>query len=194
MSHTAFFHQASFVIRKRYFSSLAGLFRKLWLSINGMKIGSGTQIPNIHTTWPHQVQIGSNCILEHGIYFKYDGVWQPGPSMQIGNNVFIGSNCEFNINESICIGDNTLIASGCRFVDHDHGTDTDELMRKQPALKAAIRVGNDVWLGYNVVVLKGVIINDGAVIAAGSVVTKAVPSKEIWGGVPARKIGERRIC
>ena len=46
------------------------------------------------TTWPHQVSIGNNCVLEHSIYFKYDGIWQPTVSIKIEDNVFIGSNCE----------------------------------------------------------------------------------------------------
>jgi acetyltransferase-like isoleucine patch superfamily enzyme len=51
----------------------------------------------------------------------------------------------------------------------------------------------DVWLGANAVVLKGVKIARGAIIAAGAVVTTDVPQFEIWGGVPARKLGERPI-
>jgi acetyltransferase-like isoleucine patch superfamily enzyme len=55
---------------------------------------------------------------------------------------------------------------------------------------APIIIGEYVWLGVNVVVLAGVKIGDGAVLAAGSVVTKSVPSGQLWGGVPARLIRE----
>ncbi|MHB8208746.1 LbetaH domain-containing protein, partial [Mucilaginibacter sp.] len=68
------------------------------------------------------------------------------------NNVFLGSYCEFNITQSISVGNDTLIASGCRFIDHDHGIIHDELMRKQPSTASAIKIGNDVWLGCNVIV------------------------------------------
>jgi acetyltransferase-like isoleucine patch superfamily enzyme len=50
----------------------------------------------------------------------------------------------------------------------------------------------DVWLGCHVVVLMGVKIGRGAVVAAGAIVNKNIPSYEIWGGVPAKKIGERK--
>jgi acetyltransferase-like isoleucine patch superfamily enzyme len=53
-------------------------------------------------------------------------------------------------------------------------------------------VGNDVWIASNVTILKGVHIADGAVIAANSVVNCNVGPYEIWGGSPARKIGERQ--
>lgn len=52
-------------------------------------------------------------------------------------------------------------------------------------------IGDDVWIGVNVVILRGVRIGDGAVIAAGAVVAKDVPENEIWGGVPARFIRKR---
>ena len=157
-----------------------------------MKVGKGTELPRLHITWPHQVAIGSNCKLEHDIYFKYDGIWQPGTAIKIGDNVFIGAGCEFNISEGITIGNDALIASGCKFIDHNHGTALNELMRTQVGPKEAIKIEPNVWLGVNVVVLKGVIIGEGAIIAAGAIVTKSVGANEIWAGVPAKKIGERK--
>jgi acetyltransferase-like isoleucine patch superfamily enzyme len=156
-----------------------------------MQIGKKTVLSNFIITWPHQVSIGDNCKMEHGIFFKYDGIWSSGPSIRIGNNVFIGNSCEFNITIGIDVGNNCLIASGCKFVDHNHGINIENLINNQISTGAKIKIGNDVWLGYNVVVLKGVYIGDGSVIAAGSVVTKSVPGYEIWGGVPAKKIGSR---
>ena len=65
-------------------------------------------------------------------------------------------------------------------------------MSMQPhAADAPIVLEEDVWLGTNVIVLKGARIARGAIIAAGAVVTSDVATFEIWGGVPARKIGER---
>jgi len=164
----------------------------LWYKTLGMKVGKGTFLPRIYVSWPNQVVIGSNCRLEHDLHFKFDGIWRDGTAIVIGDNVFLGSGTEFNITQSIKIGDDSLIASGCRFIDHDHGIDPGELMRIQPANEKSINLGTDVWLGCNVVVLKGVEIGNGAIIAAGAVVTKSVPAYEIWGGVPAKKIGDRK--
>lgn len=157
-----------------------------------MKIGKGTYFHKMHTTWPNQVTIGENCAFEHNVYFKYDGVWNANSCIQIGNNVFIGTGCEFNINTGITIGNDALIASGSRFIDHNHGTELSSLMRTQPSTDAAITIGNNVWIGVNAVVLKGVTIGDGAIVAAGAVVTKSIAPNEIWAGVPAKKIGDRK--
>lgn len=158
-----------------------------------MKVGAGTLLPRVNVTWPHQVQLGAKCRLEPGIYFKFDGIYQPGPGLVIGDQVFIGTGCEFNFRRKIDIGSHCLIASGCRFIDHDHGSARRDIpMSTQPhSADAPIALEEDVWLGVNVVVLKGVRIGRGAIVAAGAVVTNNIPPFEIWGGVPARKLGER---
>jgi len=54
-----------------------------------------------------------------------------------------------------------------------------------------IKIGNDVWIGAHAVILPGVTINDGSVIAAGAVVTRDVPPYSVVGGVPAKAIKQR---
>ena len=184
--------QFFFVFRVRYYNNIVGFFRKTFLISQGMKIGSETVIPKLFVSWPHQVSIGKKCLLEHGINFKFDGIWKIGPSIRIENNVFIGAGSEFNIRKSICIGSDSLIASGCKFIDHDHGILLNDLMRKQHGVEKSIIIGENVWLGCNVIVLKGVEIASGAIVAAGAVVNKSIGPNEIWAGVPAKKIGERK--
>lgn len=186
-----YFQHGLFVFRYRYVKKVKGQFRKIWFSALGMKIGNGTFLSRIDVTWPHQVTIGEKCKLENNIIFKFDGIWKEGPSILINDRVFLGTGCEFNIRQGIIIGSDSLIASGCRFIDHDHGINLGELIRYQHGPEKSIKIGSDVWLGCNVIVLKGVEIGDGAVVAAGAVVTRSILSNEIWAGVPARKIGER---
>jgi acetyltransferase-like isoleucine patch superfamily enzyme len=169
----------------------ARYIRAQWYRILGMEVGSGTLLPAIRVSWPHQVRLGSCCIVEQGVVFKYDGPWQQGPRIRIGNNVFLGAGVEFNIQQSLDIGNDSRIASGCRFIDHDHGIRPNALIRAQPCQGGPIVLEGDIWLGANVVVLKGVRIGCGAVIGAGAVVTKSVPPGEIWLGVPARKVSTR---
>jgi UDP-3-O-[3-hydroxymyristoyl] glucosamine N-acyltransferase len=185
------FQHGCFKLRD-HFNSYLGVPRKIWLQILGMKIGANTTIPKINITWPHKVSLGNKCVLEPGISFKYDGLWEKGVSIDIGDDVFIGRDCEFNISESIKVGKNSLIASGCRFIDHDHGMGIGLPMREQTGIKKPIVIGEDVWIGCNVVVLKGVSIGNGAIIAAGAIVTKPILPNEIWGGVPAKKLSERK--
>lgn len=162
--------------------------RKLHLRLRGASIGKGTLIPRMQVTWPHQVRLGCNCVLQPDIFFNYSHYWTPGPSMIIGDGVFIGRGCEFNIREKIVVGDDCLIASNCTFVDANHGREPEQAMKAQPLTSAAITLGRNVWIGAQCVILKGVTIGDGAVVGAGSVVTRSIPAGETWGGVPARKI------
>ncbi len=186
-----FIQQSAFVLRIRYSRIFSATLRKLWYLFLGMKIGKNTRIPKIKVTWPHQVLIGEKCILEHQIFFKYDGIWKKEPSILIGDGVFIGAFSEFNISGKITIGKNAMIASGCKFIDHNHGMALNEPMNTQKQEIVPIEIGEEVWLGANVIVLKGVKIGKGAVIAAGSVVLKDIGDYEIYAGVPARFIKKR---
>ena len=85
------------------------------------------------------------------------------------------------------IGADTNISSHVKMITGSH--DVDDPMFEGEFLP--IRVGEHCWIGTGAIILQGVTIGDGAVIAAGAVVTKDVPPYEIWGGVPARKIRDR---
>ena len=181
------------VFKLRLHNDPRALLRRAAWSLQGAQFGAGTRVPLLHMTWPHQVAVKTNCVLEPNIYFKYDGHWMPGPSIIIGDRVFIGTGCEFNIRNRILVGNDSLIASGCRFIDHDHAMNMHQgPMNQQPCPNAPIILEEDVWLGVNVVVLKGVTLGRGCVIGAGAIVTKSVPPYEIWAGVPARKISSRQ--
>lgn len=186
-----FIHKSFFRARSVVHAVYTSVIRKVWWRIQGMAIGAGTVMSTITVNWPHKVSIGRSCILEPDIFFKFDGIWSPGRSIEIGDGTFIGRGTEFNIVEAVRIGADSLIGSACKFIDHNHGIAPDQLIGPQPTSRAAIVVGSGVWLGANVLVLEGVSIGDGAVIGAGAVVRESVPANEIWVGVPARRIGSR---
>jgi len=169
-------------------NNLASSFRELMLAARGARIGRGTRIPRrTLVTWPHQLKIGEHCILQPDIFFNYDHYWVPGPSIIVGDNVFIGRGCEFNIKEKITIGNRALIASGCTFVDHDHGRDpAGNITPDCPGARISIEEG--AWIGANCTVLKGVRVGVNSVLGAGSVLTKSIPDQEVWAGVPAARI------
>jgi acetyltransferase-like isoleucine patch superfamily enzyme len=92
----------------------------------------------------------------------------------------------------ISIGEHVAIAPGCAFYSYNHGTDPDELIKRQPIeTKGGIKIGDGVWLGFGVIVLDGVSIGSGAIVGAGSVVTEDIPEKAIAVGNPARVILHR---
>ena len=189
MGVASLFQRVAFRCRIR--GGVAAIFRRIYLTALGAKLGAGTNVPPLTMNWPHQVSIGRDCSLEEGTAFIVADSWRPGPSICIGDRVFVGRYCEFNVCAKLTIGDDALIASGCKFIDHDHGIAPDAPINAQPLMIAPITIEKGAWLGVNVVVLKGVTIGPGAIVGAGAVVTKSVPAGEIWAGVPARKMGAR---
>lgn len=171
--------------------SPASIVRKsLWI-LRGASIGARTRIPACTAIWPHQVCLGSDCRLQPGIFFNYDHFWTPGPSIVVGDRVFIGRSVEFNIQGRIEIGDDCLIGAGCFFVDHDHGRLPGKSFNDQPNEIRDIQIGKNVWMGAGCIILKGVRIDDGAVIGAGSVVTESVAENEVRVGNPAKPMHPR---
>jgi acetyltransferase-like isoleucine patch superfamily enzyme len=132
------------------------------------RLGKGAKIlPTVFFKYPELIQIGENSFINH-----LCSIWaSPGGPITIGSNVLLGP----------CA---SIISS-------DHGVARGQLIRNQAGNDAPISIGDDVWLGANVVVTAGVSIGDGAVVGAGAVVTTDLPPMSICAGVPARVIGYR---
>lgn len=107
-----------------------------------------------------------------------------GAKIQIGKECFFNHNCSITSAEKITIGDHCMFANNLVIVDHDHvikdGAVSAELKTKPIIIEA------HVWIGANVTILKGVHIGEGAVIAAGAVVTRDIPAHTVAKGTPAR--------
>jgi acetyltransferase-like isoleucine patch superfamily enzyme len=128
--------------------------------------------------------------------------------IKIGDRVFIGDRTVFNCINNIIIGDDVMISWGCTIIDsNSHScisserindvTDWVKGFRERDNAKyknwavvksAPIVIKDKAWIGFNSIILKGVTIGEGAIIAAGSVVTKNVPDYAIVGGNPAKII------
>ena len=108
-----------------------------------------------------------------------------GYNIEIGENFYANFNCVILDNAKVKFGDNVFIAPNCGFYTAGHPFDVEQ---RNSGLEYAfpITVGNNVWIGGNVVVLPGVTIGDDVVIGAGSVVTKDVPSGVLAAGNPCR--------
>jgi acetyltransferase-like isoleucine patch superfamily enzyme len=189
--NTHFRRKLLFRIRGHSFPLMLSTLRVLKWRLLGMRIGSRVRLYDLRVTWPHRVALGNDCSLEHGIYLNCAGGYQASLGVILGDGCFVGSGCEFNITSSVTIGKLCLIASGTRFIDHNHGTSSDRPMKLQIEVEEPIVVGSNVWIGVNSVILKGVTIGDGAIVAAGSVVTRSVPPDSIYGGVPAKLLRMR---
>lgn len=107
--------------------------------------------------------------------------------LSMADRVSVGWFAELDARGGISIGYDTNISSHVKLITGSHDVDDPEYT----ADFRPITVGHHCWLGTGAMVLQGVNIGDGAVVAAGSVVTKDIPPYEIWGGVPARFIRKR---
>jgi acetyltransferase-like isoleucine patch superfamily enzyme len=108
------------------------------------------------------------------------------------STIRIGDYCSLNgtvihSRNSVTIGDNCMFGPGVVILDNDsHNPSIDpERRRKDKISDSPVTIGNNVWVGRRSIILKGVKIGDNSIIAAGSVVTKSVPSNSMFGGNPA---------
>lgn len=117
----------------------------------------------------------------------------PGGGLKVGADTHIQPRCQITSYEApIEIGKGVQIAPNCAFFSYDHGIVPGTLISRQPLqTKGPILVGDDAWLGVGVIVLSGVRIGKGAVVGAGSVVTRDVMDGAIVAGVPARVVKMR---
>ena len=110
------------------------------------------------------------------------------PNLVIGDNARIGLNFTAFSSGNLIIEENALIASNVLITDMNHGMIPEHPLgyALQPYLVKDVHIGKNVWIGQNVVILPGVTIGDWAIIGAGSIVNRDVPSYCIVAGNPAR--------
>lgn len=130
-----------------------------------------------------RVQVFRDTILETG----------EGASLTVGAGSSIHPRCSLHANvASIRIGSGVLIGPNCAVYSYDHGVEPAQSIRAQPlTTKGDVEIGDESWLGVGVIVLSGVRIGKGSVIAAGSVVTHDIPDNAVAIGTPARVVRMR---
>ncbi len=98
----------------------------------------------------------------------------------IGNGVFFNNYCSLNSLKEIKIGDNSIFGENVKIYDHNHVFKyKDKLIKSEGFKSDEILIGNNCWIGSNVIILKSVSIGDNSVISAGEIVRKSVPSNSI---------------
>jgi len=127
--------------------------------------------------------IAAHCRLGRDVFFE-----TAGGRITLGSHVRINMGSVLVSHASITIGDDCLIGEYVSIRDANHGTARSVPMRLQPHRATPIVIGNNVWIGRGAVVLRGVTVGDGAVIAANSVVTRDVAAGCLVAGAPARPI------
>jgi acetyltransferase-like isoleucine patch superfamily enzyme len=152
-----------------------------------INIGIGTEIEAgtiLSSKYGGSITIGKNCFIRRGAML-----------LTYGGNIVLGDYCGVNIysvlygHGGLLVGDYVQFAAHCVVIPANHGFDSlDMPIWKQPLSKKGISIENDVWVGANVSILDGVQIGQGAVIGAGSVVTKNISPYSVNIGNPAKTI------
>ena len=145
---------------------------------------------------PGALRVGERSLLHGRInFFGNGGEVQIGDDSMIGDNSILWSGCR------IVIGNRCLVSHGVNIHDSDsHPLDARQRARQitQPEseprgagiLSEPVTLGDDVWIGFQAILLKGVSIGQGSVVGAGSVVTRSVPAFSLAAGNPARVLRE----
>jgi len=134
---------------------------------------------------------GVNCVVGAGVKIY------PCKYISLADDVSINRNCTISTSTSgrspVKIGSNVMLAEGVKIVggNHEISDINTPMMLQGEGKQGAIIIGDDVWLGTNTIILTGVKIGKGVVVAAGAVVTKDLPDYVIAAGVPARIIKKR---
>ena len=174
------YNQFVFIIRKPQYKTKPEINGKIYLvgKPEAISFGEGVRINSSLESNP----IGGST---RTVIFA-----KAGASIHIGNNVGM-SNCTLFSACRIEVGDNVLIGGNTKIYDTDfHSVKYEERMEKMDTHigTAPVTIEDGVFIGAHCIILKGVRIGQKSVVAAGSVVTKDIPSGELWGGVPAKFI------
>lgn len=164
----------------------------LLLNLRGYKIARGVSIKascEFFQSKRGAITIGQNTRIGRNtrVSAGYEG------QIRIGSNIHIDDGTFIMAQQDIQIGDHTWIAAYCFITDFNHEFEKKNLkVSDQGYVRRPVKIGRDVWIGTHSVVLPGVTVGDGAVIGAGSIVTKDIPPYTVVAGNPAKIIKQRK--
>ncbi|PAP81871.1 hypothetical protein B1759_06460 [Rubrivirga sp. SAORIC476] len=143
---------------------------------------------NPHVTATGEIALGDRVTV-HSFLSRVQLSAGPGARLTVGDDTYINNGSVLSARRSVTVGARCQVATGVILMDADFHAVGD---LDAPGKAAPIVIEDDVWLATRAVVLKGVTVGRGAVVAAGAVVTKDVPPYTLVAGVPARPIRSLR--
>ncbi|WP_053094369.1 acyltransferase [Bacillus sp. 522_BSPC] len=155
-----------------------------------LELGQGVKIKKILIRNNYNIKIGDFSFIDDFVILN---AGSSAGKIIIGENSFIGAFSLLDGSGGLTIGNHVMIATHVRVVAANHNFDNINMPMKQQGLTTkGIMIENDVWIGTGAVILDGVKVGKGSVIAANSVVTKDVPDYSVVAGVPSKIIKKRQ--
>lgn len=139
------------------------------------------------------VKFGNNVSINNNTIIECTGIIkQLGEGLVIGNNVGIAQNCFIQVRSKVIIGSDVMFGPGVSIFSETHGFDNLNIpIIEQSTVRKGVLIEDNVWVGARAIILDGVSIGTGSIIAAGSVVNKNIPPLSIVAGIPAKVIKTR---
>lgn len=156
-------------------------------------VGAGFRMEQLPYIWGSgRIVIGDAVRLSGKSSISFHHAGGLVPELRIGDGSFLGHDCSLAVASSIVIGRHVLVAGGARMADYDgHPIDAASRRAGHPTPPEAVRpivIEDDVWIGADVRILKGVSIGARSIVGSGAVVTRSVPPDVVVAGNPARVV------
>lgn len=154
-------------------------------------VGAGFRMEQLPYIWGSgRILIGDAVRLSGKSSISFHHAGGHVPELHVGDGAFLGHDCSLAIASSIAIGRHVLVAGGARISDYDgHPVDAASRRAGEPTPPDAVRpvvIEDDVWIGADARILKGVRIGARSIVGSGAVVTRSVPPDVVVAGNPAR--------
>lgn len=200
------------ILYDKFFALLRGFYYKIFIkrSAGLLFIGRNCKIRYCHKiTTGKTITIGDNVeinalsvegiklgnnitILRNTIIECTGNIKNLGVGLVIGDDVGISQNCFIQVRGKVTIGSHVMFGPSVSIFSENHGfTDLEIPMISQPTIRGEVIIEDDVWLGTRSVILSGVRIGKGSIIAAGALVNRDIPPYSIVAGVPGKVIKSR---
>lgn len=135
------------------------------------------------------VVLHPKCYLDRGAILWIGPNQGTAPQIELASGCYVGPYAYLGSCHRLSIGADTMIGAHSYLITANHGTSRKDIPYRDQGFEGAdIRIEENVWIGCHVTVLPGVTIHQGAIVAAGAVVTHDIPAGETWGGIPARPL------